>query len=220
VAHLSGWHFQSDIGDLGGVPDSPKGKRVLSDGNNSGTLQRSCRGENNCTVENFSWCENSRACLFHQFLVPLTLCPCPLSSSKGKWKAGSVNDDQPPKKKKVDSTPTKKSTRNIHRKDAASTSTSAGPMAMEVEWNKYSVSHISACTRHCAMCLSVDHDKLCISTVVFMIPLTNSLFLAFCIVRTVSRDPFTECLLCVNHYLYSHYLNHDCWALGTSWLYL
>jgi hypothetical protein len=55
------------------------------------------------------------------------------SSSKGKRKAGSVDDDQPPKKKKAGSTPTKKSTRNTRRKDIASTSTSVGPMAMEVE---------------------------------------------------------------------------------------
>src|ERR1700727_1928097 len=51
------------------VPDSPKGKRVLSDGNDSGTLQCSCRGENDYTVENFSRCKNSRACVSRRFLA-------------------------------------------------------------------------------------------------------------------------------------------------------
>jgi hypothetical protein len=53
------------------------------------------------------------------------------SSSKGKRKAGTAVDGQPPKKKKADSTPTKKSTQNTRKKDTASTSTEG--VAMEVE---------------------------------------------------------------------------------------
>jgi len=40
-------------------------------------LQRSCRGENNYTVDDFSRCENSRACVFgFQYLLLIFVLAC------------------------------------------------------------------------------------------------------------------------------------------------